>query len=68
MVVCHVGFEPVPEWREVTEAQQSVEQAEKIQIVMEYQGYFGIIQKRQQNNSKISLNIFVVEIFALLLV
>ena len=66
MVVCHVGFEPVPEWREVTEAQQSVEQAEKIQIVMEYQGYFGIIQKRQQNNS--SLNIFVVEIFALLLV
>ena len=67
MVVCHVGFEPVPEWREVTEAQQSVEQAEKIQIVMEYQGYFGIIQKRHQNNSKISLNIFV-ESFALLLV
>ena len=66
MVVRHVGFEPVPEWTEVTEAQQSVEQAEKIQIVMEYQGYFGIIQKRQQNNS--SLNIFVVEIFALLLV
>ena len=66
MVVCHVGFEPVPAWTEVIEAQQSVEQAEKIQIVMEYQGYFGIIQKRQQNNS--SLNIFVVEIFALLLV
>ena len=66
MVVRHVGFEPVPEWTEVIEAQQSVEQAEKIQIVMEYQGYFGIIQKRQQNNS--SLNIFVVEIFGLLLV
>ena len=32
-VVCHVGCEPVPEWTEVTEAQQSVEQAEKEQIV-----------------------------------
>ena len=33
MVVRHGGCEPVPEWTEVTEAQQSVEQAEKEQIV-----------------------------------
>ena len=32
-VVRHVGCEPVPEWTEVTEAQQSVEQAKKEQIV-----------------------------------
>ena len=63
MVVRHIGFEPVPEWTEVIEAQQSVEQAEKEQIVREILE----LSKRQQKNSKVSLNIFVVEIFALLL-
>ena len=44
-VVRHVGCEPVPEWREVTEAQQSVEQAEKEQIVRDIKEILELFNK-----------------------
>ena len=43
--VRHVGCEPVPEWTEVTEAQQSVEQAEKEQIVRDIKEILELFNK-----------------------
>ena len=63
MVVRHGGCEPVPEWTEVTEAQQSVEQAEKEQIVRISRRFWirpikiQFVAVEHPENSKMSWNI-----------